>query len=64
MEQSDVELVLKTTQFPTWRERIFNQDALFYWVCAVEQERDALRILELHRQVRAGLERGNDEAEI
>ena len=64
MELSDVELVCKTTQFPTWRERIFNQDALFYWVCALEQEREALRLLELHRQDGAGLEMRNHETEI
>ena len=43
------DLILKTTQFPTWRERIYNRDALYLWTLALEQEDKALRKLALHR---------------
>ena len=50
VEFDEVDLILKTTQFPTWKVRLFDKDALYYWMCAKDQQEETLRKLELFRK--------------
>lgn len=36
------DLILKTTRIPEWKERVFNDNALFLWSYARQQEELAL----------------------